>query len=576
MSSRKSKDLFEAVFFFGKKSVIKEMRYSEFEAVLDGVVGITELANKEVSAAYLKINTSLKVHSVVTFQIDFNERGFADEDWNIPLRHLAENAGPGPDLGAGPVRLACRSQCSVSWYQRELWEPNSREINHFQLIKDAVARNKLGLIVDDVTDDIPVMEVPLASERVEEVEIPTVSETVSFEGAQESSGMSEQAVNEKLEEQSAIYQQKMELLITRQKQTIVALEEKYREEIEQVKRAMRNETQSYKYKAQDLEQQTNQNKVLLEKLQSKNARLERDHHQAQEMAETQKDQYSQLKDEYLELLRNQRGYDDEKSQQVVTLKEALTEKTIELDSMVEELGSLKSENMALLEKVAAYHEQVSDSSHSNSNEIDELNQRLEMKQNELAELRAEFAKLNDDHGRLRTGYEQIKVQLLSSSQQSAAADAEKLSLSEALKRSEFKVQELDQLLKSATAVNEKLVKEVAELEDSGSDNAALFEKMENLELVFVAYHPGAGHISLPARQLEDYLEKPIAIAAQKCAVTLEHYKSWLLHYDNTECEECGLPIKRIDTPSDFQPGISNRCSKHRLEGSNVAMFRKSS
>ena len=101
MAARNSKELFEAIIFFGNKVVAKEMRYSEFEAVLDGVVGITELANREIYAAYVKITPSLKVHSLVTFQIEFNERGFADEDWNIPLRHLAENAGPGPDLGAG-------------------------------------------------------------------------------------------------------------------------------------------------------------------------------------------------------------------------------------------------------------------------------------------------------------------------------------------------------------------------------------------------------------------------------------------------------------------------------------------
>ena len=304
MSSRKSKDLFEAICFFGKKSIVKEMRYSEFEAVLDGVVGITELANKEVQAAYIKITSSLKIHSVVTFQIEFNAQGFADEDWNIPLRHLAENSGPGPDLGAGPIRLACRSQCSVSWYQRELWEPNQREVNHFQLIIEAVSRNKLGLIVDE--DDIPVVSAPPS---IDMADVPLMSDTVEVPTLVASS-FDQTAVNQKLEQQAGEFQKKVDLLIARQKQTIQGLDEKYKDEIDQVKRAMRNQTQSYRHRAQELEQQANQNRVLLEKLQTRNNKLEREHIQLQEQTESQKEQYDQLKDEYLELLRNQRSMED--------------------------------------------------------------------------------------------------------------------------------------------------------------------------------------------------------------------------------------------------------------------------
>jgi len=583
MSSRKNKELFEAICFFGKKSVVKEMRYSEFEAVLDGVVGIAELANKEVNAVYVKITSSLMIHSAVTFQIEFNSRGFADEDWNIPLRHLAENAGPGPDLGAGPIRLACRSQCSVSWYQRELWEPNQREINHFQLLQDAVARNKLGLITDDV--DIPIVSAPpIVDQREEQVNVPLMSDTVEVPQWQESeAGINQDELDQKLEEQAKEFQKKVDLLIQRQKQTIHGMEEKYRGEIDQVKRAMRNEAQSVRHRAQDLEQQANQNKVLLEKLQSRNTRLERDHVQVQEQAENQTSQYDQLKDEYLELLRNQRVADDDKSKKVVELKEQLTSQTLDIDELSDEVTRLNAQNVELSgqntelsEKVSGYQSQVSESNNSSSNQIAELSSSLERKQNEAAELKSKLVTLESDNERLSSQLTSVKSQSSASAVQAESLVSSNAEMKESLKKEQFKAQDLEKKWKKALQESEKLAQEISEAEEAAVGSTELFERMETLELVFVAYHPGAGHISLPARQLEDYLDKPLVFAAQKCSVTLEHYKSWLLHYDGSECEECGVPVKRVDAPSDYQPGINNRCSKHRLEGGNVAMFRKSS
>lgn len=573
MSSRKSKELFEAICFFGKKSIAKQMRYSEFEAVLDGVVGITELANKEVQAAYVKITPGLKVHSVVTFNIEFNSSGFADEDWNIPLRHLADNAGPGPDLGAGPIRLACRSQCSVSWYQRELWEPNQREVNHFQLLKDAVTGNKLGLIADD--DDDFGLSVA-AEQSVDTDDVPLMSDTVDVPTLEVEPDRRPAELNRKLEQQATEFQNKVDLLIARQKQTIQGMEEKYRDEIDQVKRAMRNETQTYRHRAQELEQQSNQNRVLMEKLQTRNTKLEREQIQIQDHADNQKDQYEQLKDEYLELLRSQRNEGDEKSSEVVRLKEELTAKAVEMDTLSEESTRLRTENAELTEKLVGYQQQVHEANSSNTSEIADLNDALEEKQNEIAHLKAQVIGLESEKERFQSQLSALKQASEQHDEQSTELNDKNRQFMEDLKKSEFQVQDLSQAIKELQAENERLSQELAEVEESAGETSELFSKMEQQELVFVAYHPGAGHISLPARQLEDYLEKPLVFAAQKCAVTLENYKAWLIHHDNSECDECGVPVKRVDTPSDFQPGVSNRCAKHRVDNGNVAMFRKSS
>ncbi|MBP8172203.1 MAG: chromosome partitioning protein ParA, partial [Pseudomonas sp.] len=150
MSMQKKPQMVEAVMFFNERGVCKEMLYAEFEALLDGVVNMPEYADQQMRVAYLLINPRLLVRAVVFFYLDFDERGGADKGWNIPLRHLADNAGRGPDLGAGPIRLACRSQCPVSWHQMHLWDPSlAPGHNDLAVLRDAAKRNNMGLLVED-------------------------------------------------------------------------------------------------------------------------------------------------------------------------------------------------------------------------------------------------------------------------------------------------------------------------------------------------------------------------------------------------------------------------------------------
>ena len=140
----------EAVLFFDKGKIVKEMLYSEFEAVLDEVVGIQEFAGKDCYAVFVKINPQLKVLAAVFFTINFMEDGSVDRNWNLPLVHLSEISERGPDLGAGIIRLACRSQCSIPWHQRSMWDPvMSAEGNSFVAIRSVIAGNRLGLLVEE-------------------------------------------------------------------------------------------------------------------------------------------------------------------------------------------------------------------------------------------------------------------------------------------------------------------------------------------------------------------------------------------------------------------------------------------
>nr|MBP8237757.1 chromosome partitioning protein ParA [Pseudomonas sp.] len=151
MSMQNKPQMVEAVLFFSERGgICKQMFFPEFEALLDGVVNMPEFADQQMRVAYALINPRLLIKALVFFYLDFDEKGAPDSGWNIPLQHLAERAGRGPDLGAGPIRLACRSQCPVSWHQMHLWDPSLTPGNNdLALLRDVVKRNNLGLLVEE-------------------------------------------------------------------------------------------------------------------------------------------------------------------------------------------------------------------------------------------------------------------------------------------------------------------------------------------------------------------------------------------------------------------------------------------
>jgi hypothetical protein len=145
---------YQSIVFFVDGHVDREMMYSEFEAILDNFVPVPGYAGKSIQGVSLGLNGQLKIISAVFFLLNFDSAGNADRKWNIPLFELAEQADPGPDLGAGPIKLCCRSQCSVEWHVQDLWDPDmSRQPNDFVLLRDLVRRNHLGLKELELDDD---------------------------------------------------------------------------------------------------------------------------------------------------------------------------------------------------------------------------------------------------------------------------------------------------------------------------------------------------------------------------------------------------------------------------------------
>lgn len=146
--SIQNKPLFsEAVVFFDAKGqVCRQMRVPEFEAMLDGIVQFAEYQNQQMRCAYVLIDSRLLVRSAVLFLLNFLGNGAGDPLWNLPLRQLADKASRGPDLGAGPIRLACAEQSPIESVKSQLWSAQAKEL---ATLRDTLKRNSLGFLVDD-------------------------------------------------------------------------------------------------------------------------------------------------------------------------------------------------------------------------------------------------------------------------------------------------------------------------------------------------------------------------------------------------------------------------------------------
>ena len=140
---------YEAVIFMGHKKVLKEMLYSEFEAVLDGVVGEPEFKNQTCQAVYLKIDMRLNILGTVFLLIDFDSDGNPDRRWNLPLAQLVDTAPMSASLNGKSVGITCRSQCQIPWHQDFLWEPDlSKGSTTLKTLAASIKSNRLGLLID--------------------------------------------------------------------------------------------------------------------------------------------------------------------------------------------------------------------------------------------------------------------------------------------------------------------------------------------------------------------------------------------------------------------------------------------
>jgi hypothetical protein len=103
----------EAILFFNDHKIVKEMTFLEFQAILDSYVPLHDMARRSMGAVYVRINDKYNVTAAVFFRINFDNDGFVEKAWNMPLQHLADKAAKGPNMGSAAVKLVCFSQCPI-------------------------------------------------------------------------------------------------------------------------------------------------------------------------------------------------------------------------------------------------------------------------------------------------------------------------------------------------------------------------------------------------------------------------------------------------------------------------------
>ena len=446
MSMQNKPQMVEAVMFFADGQVNKAMFFPEFEALLDGLVGLPGFADQQVKAVYLLINPRLMIRSVVCFYIDFDEQGNADTGWNMPLRHLAERAGRGPDLGAGPIRLACRSQCPVSWHQMHMWDPDlAPGHNDLTILREAVKDNRLGILVED---DRPAIELDrLQMAREEKWHAPPDP------GVEQSRMQAEKEEHE--------HRVKTAQLIKQLRLRIASMTQQHDDEVAKLKLAVEQQTGQLKGNIQDLQQALQQKEKL-------NLNLKADlSGQAANLSNVREEMTRQLKAA------------EQHAQRAADLLR--TQYEMELQAQVSAAVVDYKEQIAIRDVELAYHSETDG-----------------QLQQEIARLKAEREQLVSQGG--------------------------------------------DQIL----------------------------QRLSKLGVVFVVYHPGAGHLTIPLQDVARYQDGPMAYVAAKCFVSESQYSSWLAHYQQPTCEalltngeRCAMPIDRIDTPSRFVPDESNCCARHK-------------
>lgn len=462
----------EAVLFFDEHTIGKEMMYTEFEAILDGVVGLQEYLNQTKRAAFVIINSHFKVTAVVLFTIRFDRNGFADRSWNIPLRHLAETAGRGLDLGAGAIRLSCRSQCSVAWHSPQLWDPDlTGAHNSFTAIREAVNRNRLGLVMHAPPPPVPASSnwsnFPDFSDAIPTLYPGDFTMPAGEATAQKALAGWNSETFENTEERLKIARAIKELRLQNLTQRNQFEEENARLKLEASKRIQEQEIEIARLRSQQ------------ESLHSQNMAL-------REQAEAQRAQLQTLKMQFDARVREMQEHERGEVQSVMSHYESLIEQRVN-----EETAKLR-EDLELRNMELLYRHEVT------------------------KQLREELTLLRKD-----------KIRLV----------------------------------------------------NAGADK--FLEKLESLGVSFIAFHPGAGHISIPLADMAQYMESPTSYAANRCLVSEEHYRLWLTHYQKPCCQwefngqGCGARIARVDVPSQFVPGEHDRCEKHRsaLGRSNVVSLR---
>lgn len=131
--------IFEAVLLLSKGKIIRELRYAEFESLLDGFIPESQYANQTLQAVYLQLSNSLQIEQILFFVLAFDGKGLADSRWNLPITQLASQG----DLQAG-IRIYPTPSALTGQWAALLWHPSTHLSALVKEMQSRVKQNRLG------------------------------------------------------------------------------------------------------------------------------------------------------------------------------------------------------------------------------------------------------------------------------------------------------------------------------------------------------------------------------------------------------------------------------------------------
>ena len=299
---------YAAVLFMDGAGVSRQMRATEFGAFLDGYVGLSDLADTDVRAVYVVLSGDLRIQALVFFRIYFDDEGRADSHWDLPVEKLAEDGAKGPDLGGGPIRLVCRSQCPVPALADQLWDPDMTPgSNHFQAIRKAIEANTLRFprkAAPEPAEDIPVLRSALTRQD---------AATAAPEAASQRARLAQ--------------------TIREQRLRIKTLQSVQRDALTELQREHRLEMQAIRNDLAELEQKHERQRVINEQLKKRLA--------------DRNEQYLSIQEKLSEETDSREQGAQTSDAEVVLLREQLDRKQRELEMRNERVRELEEENQQL-------------------------------------------------------------------------------------------------------------------------------------------------------------------------------------------------------------------------------------
>lgn len=327
-----------AIFFMDKGHVARQMRLSEFGSLLDGYLGLSDLADQDVKAVLVLMDKGLAIRSLVFFRLYFDDEGRADSSWNLPMEALAMEGDRGPDLGEGPIRLVCRSQTPRKNTKSLLWDPSmSPGQNDFQTIRKAAAANTLRFprqapaaqpqapAPESKPQPQPSAPAPQPATRAapdtdvqgpgDDYALPVLSEPAPSMGDDQ-------------------HRQKMASLLRAQRLRLRTVKGQYREQLKLLRHEHRLEMQGLRLEIQEKAQQAERHQMMTEQLKSKLMRS--------------KEEYLVLQEQLTETM-NQSANKESLQAENVLLQEQLQRREEALEKAEAELEEVRRERDELTE-----------------------------------------------------------------------------------------------------------------------------------------------------------------------------------------------------------------------------------